>query len=62
MPVTACTSYYTTTIVGFLPGSGASAGNVITYGTPTPVWSNTTGGTINQCNAVTIGGLNGLNN
>jgi hypothetical protein len=62
MPTTACTSYYTTTIVGFLPGSGTSAGNVITYGTPTPVWSNTTGGTINQCNAVTIGGLNGLNN
>ena len=62
MPTTACTSYYTTTIVGFLPGSGDSAGNVITYGTPTPVWSNTTGGTINQCNAVTIGGLNGLNN
>ena len=62
MPVTACTSYYTTTIVGFLPGSGASAGNVVTFTAPKPVWSNTTGGTINQCNAVTIGGLNGLNN
>jgi hypothetical protein len=62
MPTTACTSYYTTRIVGFLPGSGDSAGNVVTFATPTPQWSNTTGGTINQCNAVTIGGFNGLNN
>lgn len=62
MPTSACTSYYTTTITGFLPGSGASAGNVVTFTTPTPVWSDVTGGTINQCNLVTIGGINGLNN
>ena len=62
MPTTACTSYYTTTIVGFLPGSGTTSGSVVTFATPTPVWSNTTGGTINQCDAVAIGGFNGLNN
>jgi hypothetical protein len=62
MPTTACTSYYTTTITGYLPGTGQTTGTIVTYGTPTPQWSNTTGGTINQCNAVTIGGFNGLNN
>jgi hypothetical protein len=62
MPTSACTSYYTTTVTGFLPGSGSSAGNVVTFATPTPVWSNVTGGTINQCSAITIGGFNGLNN
>ena len=63
MATSACTSSsYTTTIVGFLPGSGASAGNVVTFNTPTPEWSNTTGGTIYECNAVTLGGFNGLNN
>ena len=62
MPTTACTSYYTTTITGYLPGTGQTTGSIVTYGTPTPQWSNTTGGTINQCNAVTIGGFNGLKN
>lgn len=62
MPTSACTSYYTTTITGYLPGSFPFTGSIVTFGTPTPVWSNTTGGTINECNAVTIGGFNGLNN
>ena len=62
MPTTACTSYYTTTITGYLPGTGQTTGSIVTYGTPTPQWSNTTGGTINQCDAVAIGGFNGLNN
>ena len=62
MPTTACTSYYTTTIVGFLPGSGTSAGNVVTFTAPKPVWGDTTNETVLQCNAVAIGGFNGLNN
>jgi hypothetical protein len=62
MPTTACTSYYTTTIVGFLPGSGASAGNVVTFTAPKPVWTDTNGVNSLQCNAVAIGGFNGLNN
>ena len=62
MPVTACTSFYTTTIVGFLPGSGDSAGNVVTFTAPKPVWGDATNQTNLQCNAVAIGGFNGLNN
>ena len=62
MPTTACTSYYTTTIVGFLPGSGASAGKVVTFTAPKPVWGDATNQTNLQCNAVAIGGFNGLNN
>jgi hypothetical protein len=62
MATTACTSYYTTIITGYLPGSGTTTGSVVTYGTPTPEWSNTTGGTVYECNAVTLGGMNGLNN
>jgi hypothetical protein len=62
MATTACTSYYTTIITGYLPGTGTTTGSVVTYGTPTPVWSNTTGGTVYECNAVTLGGINGLNN
>ena len=62
MPTTACTSYYTTRIIGFLPGSGASAGNVVTFTAPKPVWGDATNQTNLQCNAVAIGGFNGLNN
>jgi hypothetical protein len=62
MPTTACTSYYTTTIVGFLPGSGTSAGNVVTFTAPKPDYGSVTNTTNLQCNAVTIGGFNGLNN
>ena len=61
MPTTACTSYYTTVVTGIANNvTGGTA--IVTFGTPTPVWSNTTGGTINQCDAVAIGGFNGLNN
>ena len=62
MPSSACTSYYTTRIVGYVPGTGTTVGNVVTFNTPTPTWSDTTGGTINQCSSVSIGGFNGLNN
>jgi hypothetical protein len=61
MATTACTSYYKTTIIGFLPAN-PSGGTVVTFSNPTPVYSNITGGTIYQCNAVALGGFNGLNN
>ena len=57
MPTTACTSYYTTTVTGFLPGSGTSAGNVVTFNTPKPVYSDYSGTTDLQCTAVTLGGF-----
>lgn len=62
MPTTACTSYYTTRITGYLPATGSTVGTIVTFGTPTPIASNVTGGTIYQCSAVTLGGFNGLNN
>ncbi len=68
MSTTACTSYYTTVVTGYLPGSGSTTGNIVTYTTPKPVWSdNVSGvpGTNNvslQCNSVALGGFNGLNN
>ena len=63
MATSACTSsIYTTTVVGYVPGTGDTVGTVVTFNTPTPEGSNTTGGTISECNAVTLGGFNGLNN
>ena len=70
MSTTACTSYYTTVVTGYLPGTGATTGTIVTYTTPKPVWSDNVSGvsgvTTNvvslQCNGVALGGFNGLNN
>ena len=65
MSVTACTSYYTVNLVGYVPGTGLTAGNIVTFNTPKPVWTEpqVTGATAIalQCSAVAIGGFNGLN-
>jgi hypothetical protein len=61
MPTTACTSYYTTTITGYVPGSGSTLGTVVTFYAPKPDYGSVTNTTNLQCNAVTLGG-NGLNN
>jgi hypothetical protein len=61
MATTACTSYYTTVLVGYVPGSGTTTGNVVTFKTPKPVWTDDNSVNALQCNAVTIGGVNGLN-
>jgi hypothetical protein len=62
MAITACTSYNTAVVTGFVPGSGASAGNVVTFTTPRPVWSESDGTQIAlQCSGIAIGGFNGLN-
>jgi hypothetical protein len=61
MPTTACTSYYTTVVRG-IANNVTGGTSIVTFTTPTPVWSNTTGGTINECSSVTLGGFNGLNN
>jgi len=63
MATSACTSsIYTTTVVGYVPGTGDTVGSVVTFNTPNPVWGDTTNQTNLQCNAVTLGGFNGLNN
>lgn len=62
MPTTACTSYYNTVVIGYVPGTGTTVGNVVTFNTPKPVYSDYSGTTDLQCNAVALGGFNGLNN
>lgn len=62
MPTTACTSYYTTTVTGYVPGSGDTVGTVVTFVTPKPDFGSSTNATDIQCNAVRLGGFNGLNN
>jgi hypothetical protein len=66
MSTTACTSYYTTTVVGYLPASGTTVGTIVTFNTPKPVWNDTVKNEASvvslQCNGVALGGFNGLNN
>jgi len=62
MPTTACTSYYTTVVTGYVPGSGDTLGSVVTFNTPKPEWTDSNGQKALQCNAVALGGFNGLNN
>lgn len=65
MATTACTSYYTVDLVGIVPGPLDDPGEIVTFNTPQPVWTvNNDSGTTDialQCNAVAIGGFNGLN-
>lgn len=61
MATTACTSNYTVNLVGYVPGTGLTAGNVVTFNTPKPVWTDSDDVIALQCNAVAIGGFNGLN-
>ena len=66
MANTGCTNNnYTVNLVGYVPGTGSTDGSVVTFKTPTPVWSEAQlTGPSNmslQCSAVAIGGFNGLN-
>jgi len=62
MATTACTSYNTAVVVGYVAGSGSSVGNVVTFNTPHPIYTEADSSTIAiQCSAITIGGFNGLN-
>ena len=51
MPVTACTSYYTTTITGYVPASGTTLGSIVTFYAPKPDYGSVTNTTNLQCNA-----------
>ena len=63
-PVIHVNQNYETIIVGYLPGSGDTVGEIVTFNTPHPIW--TDGGdtrrVLIQDNAITLGGFNGLNN
>jgi hypothetical protein len=62
MAVTACTSYNTTVVTGYLPGTGSTVGTIVTFNTPKPVWTEPNSSDIAlQCSAVSLGGFNGLN-
>jgi len=62
MPTTACTNnYYNTQVVGYVPGTGDTVGSIVTFNTPKPEWTDGNSQRTIQCNAVTIGGFNGLN-
>jgi hypothetical protein len=61
MATTACTdNYYETVIVGVANDVSGNT-NIVTFNTPKPVWTESDGTETLQCNAVTIGGFNGLN-
>jgi hypothetical protein len=64
MSITACTdNYYVVDLVGYVPGTGTTVGNIETFDTPTPVWTNGIDDAVSlQCQSVALGGFNGLNN
>ncbi len=63
MPTTACTNnYYSTVVIGYVPGTGDTVGNIVTFATPKPQWTDASGNKDIQCNGVSLGGFNGLNN
>lgn len=62
MATTACTSNNTAVVVGYVPGTGQTVGEIVTFNTPHPVWTEADNTTIAiQCSAIALGGFNGLN-
>jgi hypothetical protein len=61
MPATSANTYYQTTVIGYLPGTGNTVGSIVRFKTPQPIYTDATGQEIAQTNSVTIGGFNGLN-
>jgi hypothetical protein len=61
MPTTACTdNYYNTVVVG-VANNVTGGTSIVTFNTPKPEWTDSDGERTIQCNAVAIGGFNGLN-
>ena len=61
MSVTACTSYNTTVVVGYVPGTGNTVGDIVTFDTNNPIWMGNQRGLAPQPGAIELGGFNGLN-
>ncbi len=61
MPTTACTSIYTTVVTG-VANNVTGGTSIVTFTTPKPEWTDETNQRTIQCNAVALGGTNGLNN
>jgi len=60
-PVQAPASVYNEPIVGYVPGSGNTVGEVVTFNTNNPMWSGNQRGLAPQGGAVELGGFGGLN-
>jgi len=63
MSTTACTdNYYSTVVVGYVPGTGTTVGSIVTFNTPPAEWTDSIQDQAKQCNTVELGGFKGLNN
>jgi hypothetical protein len=48
-------------IVGYLPGTGDTVGDIVTFDTNNPIWMGNQRGLAPQPGAITLGGFNALN-
>ena len=60
-PTEASVSIYNMPIVGYVPGTGDTVGNVVTFDTNNPIWMGNQRGLAPQPGAIELGGFNGLN-
>ena len=62
MAITACTdTAYAVDLVGIVTGPLDDPGEIVTFNTPVPVWTEADGTETLQCSSVALGGFNGLN-
>jgi hypothetical protein len=62
MPTTACTNNYYNTVVTGIANNVTGGTSIVTFTTPKPEWTDGNNQQAKQCNAVALGGFNGLNN
>lgn len=62
MPTTACTNNYYNTVVTGVANNVTGGTSIVTFTTPKPEWTDANNQQAKQCNAVALGGFNGLNN
>lgn len=62
MPTTACTNNYYNTVVTGVANNITGGTSIVTFTTPKPQWTDENNQNTIQCNAVSLGGFNGLNN
>jgi hypothetical protein len=60
-PTEAPVSIYNQPIVGYVPGTGNTVGDIVTFDTNNPIWMGNQRGLAPQPGAITLGGFNGLN-
>ena len=60
-PTEAPVSIYNQPIVGYVPGTGNTVEDIVTFDTNNPIWMGNQRGLAPQPGAITLGGFNGLN-